>query len=137
MEKVLNQAEILAETILESDEYIAMRLAEQAAMRDEKCTSLFAAYTEKRHQVEEILADPAMDPNDLSKAGEELEAIEKAIDQNLTIKTMRAASNTFNEMMQNVNKIIRVIVNGEEDQSEEPSGCTGSCSSCGGACHKH
>ena len=38
MEKVLNQAEMLAEAILESEEYIAMRLAEQAAMKDEKAT---------------------------------------------------------------------------------------------------
>ena len=48
MEKVLNQAELLAEAILESEEYIAMRLAEQAAMKDEKATQLIAAYTEKR-----------------------------------------------------------------------------------------
>ena len=47
MEKVLNQAELLAEAILESEEYIAMRLAEQAAMKDEKATQLIAAYTEK------------------------------------------------------------------------------------------
>ena len=56
MEKVLNQAELLAEAILESEEYIAMRLAEQAAMKDEKATQLIAAYTEKRQAVENLLA---------------------------------------------------------------------------------
>ena len=50
MEKVLNQAEMLAEAILESEEYITMRLSEQAAMRDTEATGLIAAYTEKRLQ---------------------------------------------------------------------------------------
>ena len=36
MEKVLNQAELLAEAILESEEYINMRLTEQAVMKDEE-----------------------------------------------------------------------------------------------------
>ena len=45
MEKVLNQAEMLAEAILESEEYISMRLAEQAAMRDENATQLIASYS--------------------------------------------------------------------------------------------
>ena len=57
MEKVLNQAEMLAEAILESEEYIAMRLAEQAAMKDEKANQLIMAYTEKRQAVEALLAD--------------------------------------------------------------------------------
>ena len=43
MEKVLNQAEMLAEAILESEEYINMRLSEQAAMRDTEATGLIAA----------------------------------------------------------------------------------------------
>ena len=51
MEKVLNQAELLAEAILESEEYIAMRLAEQAAMKDEKATQLSAASPVKRQAV--------------------------------------------------------------------------------------
>ena len=42
MEKVLNQAEQLAEAILESEEYIKMRIAEQATMRDEAAAALLA-----------------------------------------------------------------------------------------------
>ena len=83
MEKVLNQAELLAEAILESEEYIAMRLAEQAAMKDEKATQLIAAYTEKRQAVENLLADANMDHGALAKAGEELENVEHAIDEKM------------------------------------------------------
>ena len=135
MEKVLNQAELLAESILESEEYIAMRLSEQAVMKDEESTLLIAAYTEKRQAVENLLADANMDRGELAKAGEALELVEKQIDQSAVICKMRESREKFNDMMKQVNSLIRFVVTGEKD--DEPDGCTGSCESCGGACHHH
>lgn len=132
MEKVLNQAEMLAEAILESEEYINMRLSEQAAMRDTEATGLIAAYTEKRTAVENILADANMNPGDLAKAGGELEEVERAIDSNEVLNKMRDSREAFNDMMRKVNSIIKFVVTGERDDEEE--GCSGSCSSCSG-CH--
>ena len=133
MEKVLNQAELLAEAILESEEYINMRLAEQAAMKDEKATQLIAAYTEKRQAVENLLADANMDHGALSKAGEELQNVEHAIDENEVLNRMRQTNEAFSQMMQKVNSIIRYVVTGEEEEES----CGGSCSSCGGCGHHH
>ena len=133
MEKVLNQAEMLAEAILESKEYIEMRLAEQAAMKDEKATQLIASYTEKRHAIEMLLSDANMDHGALAKAGEELQNVEDAIDHNEVLNKMRETNEAFTEMMKKVNSIIRYVVTGEEEQEE----CTGSCSSCGGGCGHH
>ena len=133
MEKVLNQAEMLAEAILESEEYIAMRLAEQAAMKDEKATQLIAAYSEKRHNVEMLLADANMDHGALAKAGEELRNVENAIDENEVLNRMRQTNEAFSEMMKKVNSIIRYVVTGEQEEE----GCSGSCSSCGGCGHQH
>lgn len=131
MEKVLNLAEQLAEAILESEVYINMRLAEQAAMKDEKATQLIAAYTEKRQAVETLLADANMDHGALSKAGEELQNVEHAIDENEVLNRMRESNEAFNDMMKKANSIIRYVVTGEEEHEE---GCTGSCHSCSG-CH--
>jgi len=131
MEKVLNQAEMLAEAILESEEYISMRLAEQAAMRDENATQLIASYSEKRQAIESLLADANMDHGALAKAGQELQDVERAIDECEVLNKMRATNEVFNAMMKKVNSIIRYVVTGEEEQEE---GCTGSCSSCSG-CH--
>ena len=131
MEKVLNQAELLAEAILESEEYIAMRLAEQAAMRDENATQLIAAYSEKRQAIESLLADANMDHGALAKAGEELQNVERAIDACEVLNKMRETNDAFNAMMKKVNSIIRYVVTGEEEQEE---GCSGSCSPCSG-CH--
>ena len=131
MEKVLNQAEMLAEAILESEEYITMRLAEQAAMRDENATQLIASYSEKRQAVENLLADANMDHGALAKAGQELQEVERAIDECEVLNKMRESNEAFNAMMKKVNAIIRYVVTGEEEQEE---GCTGSCSTCSG-CH--
>ena len=131
MEKVLNQAEMLAEAILESQEYISMRLAEQAAMRDEEATQLIASYSEKRQAVESLLADANMDHGALAKAGQELQDVERAIDACEVLTKMRESNDAFNAMMKKVNAIIRYVVTGEEEQEE---GCTGSCSSYSG-CH--
>lgn len=134
MEKVLNQAEQLAECILESEEFIAMRLSEQAAMKDEEATGLIAAYSEKREAIEKLLADANMDKGELAKAGEALELLEKQIDKSAVITKMRESRERFNDMMKQVNAIIRFVVTGERDDG--PDGCTGSCESCGG-CHHH
>lgn len=134
MEKVLNQAELLAEAILESEEYISMRLAEQAAMKDEKATMLIAAYSEKRQNVENLLADANMDHGALAKAGEELENVEHALDENELIARMRQTNEAFSDMMKKVNAIIKYVVTGE---SEEEGGCGGSCEGCSGCGHQH
>ena len=135
MEKVLNQAEQLAESILESEEFIKMRLAEQAAMRDAVAAGLIAEYSERRARVENLLASSDLDHAALSEAGAQLDATQKAIDENTMLQTMREANDVFSHMMQQVNKIIKFVVTGE---SEEADGCTGSCDSCGGGCgHQH
>lgn len=136
MENVLNAAEQLAEAILESEEYIKMRLAEQAAMRDAVAAGLIAEYSECRTRVENLLAASDLDRDVLTEAGEKLEATEKSIDENVMLKTMREANANFGSMMQQVNKIIKYVVTGE-GEGEEDTGCSGSCSSCSGCGHSH
>lgn len=134
MEKVLNQAELLAEAILESEEYIRMRLSEQAATKDAEATRLVADYQEQRSKVQDLLAANDLDHAALAKAGEELEATEAALEAHPLLKTMRDARRDFSDMMDKVNAIIQYVVTGEVPQ--EAGGCGGSCSSCGGSCHQ-
>ena len=135
MENVLNHAEQLAESILDSEEFIKMRLAEQAAMRDEAATQLITDYSERRKEVENLLATSDMDHSALAVAGKRLEDAQKAMEENEKIKAMREANDAFNQMMQQVNKIIKLVVTGESDEEEDGcSSCSGSCESCGG-CH--
>ena len=132
MEKVLNQAEMLAEAILESQEYISMRLAEQAAMRDENATQLIAAYSEKRQAVEALLAQNEVDHEALAVAGREMEEAEHAVNEVALVKELQEARQMFSLMMDNVNHILKVIITGED---EEEHGCSGDCGCCSGCNH--
>ena len=134
MEKVLAQAQLLAQTILESEEYVNMHQAEEAAMKDEKATLLIAAYQEKRRRVEDLLSTPNMEKGDLAAAGEELENVENAIDENEVLNRVRTTSAVFSAMMEQVNHIIRYVVTGEEEEEHECGGSCGSCSGCGHHC---
>ena len=134
MENVLLKAEQLAEAILESEEYIKTRLSEQAVTHDETAAKLIADYTEKRTLVENVLSQNQMDHQQLADAGKALEAAEAAKDEYPLLKQMRENRERFNDMMKQVNKLIKLVVTGEQDEDE---GCTGSCESCGGACHHH
>lgn len=136
MENVLHQAELLGEAILESDEYIRMRLCEQAALKDERASVLVAEYSQSRTRVEDLLSSNNLDHAELAKAGTELENAEKAMDEYGLLKKMREARAAFTEMMTQVNGLIKFVVTGESDE-KEASGCSGSCSSCGGCGHKH
>lgn len=133
MENVFSQAEQLAEAILGSEVFIKMRLSEEAAMNDEEATQLISNYSERRAMVEGILSASKMDPEALTKANERLKEAEAAVDENVKIKAMRSSSTDFNNMMQQVNRIIKQVVTGEDTQSG--GGCSGgSCSSCSGGC---
>lgn len=134
MEQVLNMAERLAEAILESDEYINMRLTEQAVTKDEEAALLVSNYNEKRGRVESILADANMDHGALAKAGQELEEAEHMLNANKLIFKMRECNDAFTGMMKKVNSVIKLVVTGEPEEEE---GCTGSCSTCGGCGHQH
>ena len=71
----------------------------------------------------------------LAQAAAKLEATQKAIDENTMLQTMQDANAAFTHMMQQVNRIIKLVVTGEEE--EDHDGCSGSCEGCGGSCGHH
>lgn len=130
MKNVLQQAELLANSILDSETYINMRISEQAAMHDEQSVKKMTDFMERRQQVEAILADPQMDHGELAKASEAMENAESEMNNDPLIAKMQADRSAFSQMMANVNKIIRFVVTGEDEEEAAP-GCGGNCSSDG------
>lgn len=133
MKKVLEQAEQLAGSILDSEEFLSMRLAEQAATRDEEATRLIADFIEKRQRVENLLSENNLDQGELASAGDEMEAAQKKMNSHPMIQAMQSARAEFTNMMNQVNTLIRFVVTGETEQPQ--SGCSGSCDSCSGCGH--
>ena len=136
MREVMQKAQELAEAIVESSVYQRMHAAELQVNKDEEAVKAVAAFVEKRQAVENVLAQSDMDHEQLARVGEEMEEAEKRLNEVPLVKEMQEARKEFTQMMENVNRILRLVVTGEteDDKGGQTSGCTGNCASCGG-CH--
>lgn len=136
MKEVMMCAQKLAEAILNSDVYQHMHALEDQVTQDEDATKAIAAYMEKRTAVEQAMRKPDIDPTQLAEAAQELEDVQQAMNDCPIIRDMRDAQKKYQDMMDNVNRILRLVVTGEteDDKGGQTSGCTGNCASCGG-CH--
>jgi cell fate (sporulation/competence/biofilm development) regulator YlbF (YheA/YmcA/DUF963 family) len=129
MDKVLMQAELLGEAILESDEYISMRLAEQAVIDNDAAQDLIQSYTERKEALQQEMARKPLNHEAMAKAGEAVKEAEEQIDKHPLISLMRDKSGDYQALMRQVNAAISRIVNGQPEE-----GCGGSCEGCGGSC---
>ena len=136
MREVMQKAQELAEAIVESSVYQRMHAAELQVNKDEEAVKAVAAFVEKRQAVENVLAQSDMDHELLAQMGEEMEEAEKRLNEVPLVKEMQEARKEFTQMMENVNRILRLVVTGETDDgcSGDCSGCSGGCEGCGG-CH--
>ena len=129
MNKVLMQAELLGEAILSSDEYVSMRLAEQAVIDNDEAQQLIQNYSQRKDAFQEELAKNPIDHDAVAKAGDAVKELEAQLSDNALISAMREKSGAYSDMMQELNAVIGRIVNGEPEDS-----CAGGCEGCGGSC---
>ncbi len=130
MREVMMKAQALAEAIVQSEIYQRMHGLEEQVTKDEAATACISAYMEKRNEVELLLRSPEFDAEKVAAAGQELQDAEKAMDECVIVKDMREAQQQFQEMMDNVNRILRLVITGEVEDSA--GGCSGNCASCAG-----
>ena len=127
MRNVMLKAQELAQAIVESSIYQRMNAAESQVTTDEGASKAIAAFMEKRQAVEALLGQGDVDREALAQAGQAMQEAENELNEQSVIKEMQAARADFNQMMENVNQILRLMISGETE-----GGCSGSCSSCSG-----
>ena len=133
MRNVMMKAQELAEAILDSEVYTRMKQQENDVKRDPGAGAALSDMIEKRSRVESILSSANMDPNELAEASREMEEAEQRMNDNEMIKTLKEYRKDFQTMMDNVNRILRLVITGEtEDENGGSSGCSGNCSGCSG-----
>ena len=128
----MTKAQELAEAILESEVYRKMKQQEIAVRRDPEAAGTLGDMIEKRQRVETILSSAEMDPNKLAEASREMEEAENRMNSNPMISTLKEYRKDFQTMMDNVNRILRLIITGETEDENDGSGCSGNCSGCSG-----
>ena len=133
MREVMMKAQELAEAILDSETYQKMKQQENDVRRDPDAARALSDMIEKRNKVEEILSAANMDPNELAEASHEMEEAESRMNSNEMISMLKDYRKDFQTMMDNVNRILRLVITGEtEDENGGNTGCNGNCSGCSG-----
>ena len=133
MQAVMTKAQELAEAILNSECYQSMKKTEAEMRRDPAAAAALGDMIEKRTKVENILSSAHMDPDELAEASREMEEAEERMNGNEKIRELKERRKDFQTMMDNVNRILRLVVTGEaEDESRGTAACGGDCSCCSG-----
>ena len=110
-----------------------MKQQENDVRRDPDAARALSDMIEKRNKVEEILSAANMDPNELAEASREMEEAESRMNSNEMISMLKDYRKDFQTMMDNVNRILRLVITGEtEDENGGNTGCSGNCSGCSG-----
>ena len=131
MKNVMIKAQELAEAILNSEIYQKMKIQENAVRKDPDAAAAMGEMIEKRNRVESILADVNMNPDQLAEASREMECAERQMNDNEMIKQLKEYRQDFQTMMDNVNRILRLVISGETENSGS-AGCSGNCNGCSG-----
>ena len=132
MRNVMMKAQELAEAILGSETYQKMKQQENDVKRDPDAAKALGDMIEKRNRVETILSSTDMKPDELAEASREMEEAETRMNENEMIKTLKEYRKDFQTMMDNVNRILRLVITGETEDENGGSGCSGNCSRCSG-----
>ena len=132
MREVMNKAQELAEAILDSEIYQKMKDQENAVRKDPEAAKAMGDMIEKRQRVENVLSSANMDPNELAQASKEMEEAEQRMNDNAMIRELKDRRKDFQTMMDNVNKILRLVITGQVEDESGAAGCSGNCSGCSG-----
>ncbi|MDO5143585.1 MAG: YlbF family regulator [bacterium] len=131
MRDVMLKTQALGEAIVSSTPYRRKLEAEERLSADPEAAAVIAAYMEKRSCVEDAMSSEPIDPVRLAQAGQALEEAESVMNAHPLVMEAKKCDEAYHAMMENVNRLLRLIVEGEGDGG---NGCTGSCETCSG-CH--
>jgi len=135
MKNVMQKAQELAEAIAASDVYLKMKQLEDEVQDNEQAAEAVQNLARKRQRVENLLTSKNMDPEELKQANLEMLQAEHAMNQDEHVARLKAARKEFTNMMDSVNRTLRVVITGEikeEDVREVNIQCSGNCSGCRG-----
>ena len=131
MREVMMKAQELAQAIVETGYYQQMKDLEEKLYADDQAKALVADFVEKREAFQALMQAGNASREEFAAAGKAFAAAQSAMDENELVQGMRQAQEKYNELMENVNRILRLVVTGE---TEDEGGCSGNCAGCAG-CH--
>ncbi|MCI8501517.1 MAG: YlbF family regulator [Oscillospiraceae bacterium] len=132
---LIKQAREMGKAIQASEEYAKLKKAQEANDNDEELQDLIGKFNLKRMELNNLLAKDEKDEEKLGKMNQELRDLYQNVMGNVHMAEYNEAKNAMDMLMNQVNAILVLSVNGEDPETCDPApSCSGSCSTCGG-CH--
>ena len=134
MNAVFEKTQELGDALMQSDEYKAMKAAEDVAMKNAEAAALMTNYIEHKNQLDELTRVSRPDAAALAEHTQAMADLQAQIQEIDDIAALSKARADFSRLIDQVNQVLRFIITGQTEEPESEGGCTGSCSSCSG-CH--
>ncbi len=130
MNEIIEKARELGKMLSESDEFKALKGAEDMQLSDPEAQQLMMEYSVTREQLTKRAAAENVTKEEMENIQKEAQSAFEKLLTNANIKRYLDANQSFKTLIDQVNAIIAFYVKGEEQSGS----CSGNCSSCGG-CH--
>ncbi len=132
---LIKQAREMGKMIQASEEYKRLQAAKEKNDNDTELQDLIGQFNLKRMELNNQLAKSDKDDEKLEKLNHEMRDLYQKVMTNQNMAEYEQAKNEMDMLMNQVNTILVMCVNGEDPDTCDPApSCTGSCSTCGG-CH--
>ncbi len=130
---IIEMTRELGKALQNDDRYIAYDLAKRANDNDEELQKQIASFEEMRSQLNTEIIKEDKDTDRIKELDQGIKDVYQKIMSNRNMMVFSAAQKALEALVNNMNQIITLCANGEDPETCEPStGCTGSCSTCGG-----
>ena len=131
---IIKMARELGKAIQEDDRYLALRLATQSNDEDQALQDMIGEFNLKRVALNQEVQKQDKDQEKMNQLDQQIKQLYQKIMSYPKMFVYNVAKNEVDAMMNYINRILVLSVNGEDPDSVEMSdtSCTGSCSTCGG-----
>lgn len=135
MDMVFQKTRELGQALMECDAYQNMKAAEERAMKNPEAAETMGLFMEKRGRLETLVSGEDFDAGEMKRLSNEMDDLQQRLQMMDDIVKMTEARNEFTQLMGQVNQVLSFMITGQIDEGQ--GGCTGSCATCGGSCHKN
>lgn len=133
---VIALARQLGAAIQQEDVYLEYQAAKAANDNDEELQNLIGEFNLLRMSLSAELQRPEDQKNQskIDELNNQLQTTYNAVMENKSMKQFNEAKGHMDQLTNQITSIIAMSIEGEDPETCQPSGCSGSCSTCGG-CH--
>ncbi len=133
---IITLARQLGAAIQEQDVYLEYQAAKAANDNDEALQNLIGEFNLLRMSLSAELqkSDEEKSQSKIDELNNQLQNTYNAVMENDSMKKFNEAKTSMDAMTNKITSILAMCIEGEDPETCEPAGCSGSCSTCGG-CH--